>query len=218
MISNANSDDPIAAAEAQRLSALSLPSLLSQALEWQNKVTATRGRIASIRAEALANACSMGHLLLAIKRKLPHGQFGIWIKGSTLEVSQKTAERYMGLAEKSSHVANLPSGTSLRKAYVSLGIIESNKLSPIQTVLAEVLKLRISLSKLESIDVNADGRLLEKEVQLLKDECSGLIDRRATSQSSRKARRQKDDPFLDDTQIRHLAFSLVSSRSMGLPI
>lgn len=56
-----------------------------------------------------------GRALLAVKEKLPHGQFSAWL-GSNFDYSHSLANKYMTIASNSERIPNLQSATSIGQA------------------------------------------------------------------------------------------------------
>ena len=72
--------------------------------------------------EAYKSAIRCGRLLIEIKKTVGHGNFGTWLKINANGVSVSTWENYMKLA-KFPTVGNLETPTTLKKAYLQIGII-----------------------------------------------------------------------------------------------
>lgn len=65
--------------------------------------------------KAVEHAERCGRALIAIKAKLPHGEWSTWL-GQNFDYSQQHASRYMTIASNYSRVSNLKEATSLREA------------------------------------------------------------------------------------------------------
>lgn len=74
---------------------------------------------------ALICGWTCGKLLLAAKNSLDHGKFGKWLDEAVVSdrISQRTAHRYMQLAEGCTDVTALLELRSLRQAYLACGIL-----------------------------------------------------------------------------------------------
>lgn len=65
--------------------------------------------------KAVEHAERCGRALIAIKAKLPHGEWGGWL-GQNFDYSQEHARRFMAIASNSTRVLNLKDATSIREA------------------------------------------------------------------------------------------------------
>ena len=76
--------------------------------------------------EALKEAILVGQALAEVKKIVQFGGFGRWLKENCKSMNERTVQRYMSLHNafggKTAHVTDL-TPTSLRKAYIALGII-----------------------------------------------------------------------------------------------
>jgi len=73
------------------------------------------GLVESSARKAVEHAERCGRALIAIKAKLPHGEWGAWL-GRSFDYSQEHARRYMQIASNSTRVLNLKDATSIREA------------------------------------------------------------------------------------------------------
>ena len=73
--------------------------------------------------EAVAKAVECGQLLLRQKESLVHGGWLNWLDNNVPEMSDRTAQRYMALAKKTSHVSFLDDASTMRQAYIATGIL-----------------------------------------------------------------------------------------------
>lgn len=73
------------------------------------------GQVESFARKAVEQADRCGRALMAIKEKLPHGEWGKWL-GRNFDYSQEHARRYMTIAANSTRVWNLKDATSIREA------------------------------------------------------------------------------------------------------
>ncbi|MDB6027537.1 MAG: hypothetical protein JWM68_3760 [Verrucomicrobiales bacterium] len=77
--------------------------------------------------EAVAEAILCGKAINEAKKLVGHGQFAKWLKKNCPKISDRTARRYMALANRS-HVSVLKrNGLSLRQAYIEAGIINEKE-------------------------------------------------------------------------------------------
>lgn len=85
--------------------------------------------------QALAEAILCGKALKAAKEIIGYGGFTRWLKENCKAIADRTARQYMLLSERH-HNANL-SATTLRKAYIELGIVtedvESETSAPVES-------------------------------------------------------------------------------------
>ena len=65
--------------------------------------------------KAVEHAERSGRALIAIKEKLPHGEWSAWL-GKNFDYSLELARRYMSIASNSTRVLNLKDATSIREA------------------------------------------------------------------------------------------------------
>lgn len=65
--------------------------------------------------KAVEHAARCGRALIAIKEKLPHGEWGSWLEANW-DYSQEQARRYMQIAANSTRVLNLKDANSIREA------------------------------------------------------------------------------------------------------
>lgn len=87
------------------------------------------GKAEKVLPEALNAAWRAGHLLIAFKKevraKAGHGAWGPWL-AKHFSGSQRTAQRYMGLAKNVTDVTEFK-GMSLRQTYMALGLSVESK-------------------------------------------------------------------------------------------
>ncbi len=107
---------------------------------------------------ALVCAWACGRLLLVAKGKMKHGEFTPWCEANISAImSATTKQRYMRLAENFNNVRDLlTSGSTLRQAYIGLGILPKPEKSrgqedaPTQT--CHLLKtIKVAQKKLQRI-------------------------------------------------------------------
>lgn len=72
-------------------------------------------QVESFARKAVEHAERCGRALIAIREKLPHGEWGKWL-GRNFDYSQEHARRYMTIAANSTRVLNLKDATSIREA------------------------------------------------------------------------------------------------------
>ena len=78
--------------------------------------------------EAVAEAILAGHALNEAKTIVGHGEWLPWLKEHCTRVKERTARKYMALANRH-HDADL-TGASLRQAYITVGIIRDRPKQP----------------------------------------------------------------------------------------
>lgn len=76
--------------------------------------------------DAIAAAVKAGKYLIEAKALLGHGNWLAWLKANCKGIREKTAQRYMTLAEFR-HVSDLNQCSSLRQAYIFTGTIKAAK-------------------------------------------------------------------------------------------
>jgi hypothetical protein len=77
------------------------------------------GRVEAFALNAVDAGVECGRRLQAIRERLPHGQWGKWI-GSRWDYDQRTAERYMSLAQYAGAIANQPTITKALEVIANL--------------------------------------------------------------------------------------------------
>lgn len=112
--------DPIAQVELAKYLDEPIDALAAGIKASRTEIAQAKGRIAAARDHARESAISAGFRFIAAKTRLGYGPLGEFIKGSG--VSWDTANLWMRLSSNYERARNLPSGTSLRKAYVLLEI------------------------------------------------------------------------------------------------
>ena len=75
-------------------------------------------------ASALQCALEAGGALLLAKDKVPHGEWGAWLRQNIPGLSPDQATRYMKLAREIPHVRNFDHIGTIRQAYVAAGVIK----------------------------------------------------------------------------------------------
>jgi hypothetical protein len=78
-------------------SKISEPELATRIREQLREMEETTNKI---KQTVLSQALKLGELLLQAKEKVGHGKFGQWLEKNSLEVSERSAQRYMALKEQ----------------------------------------------------------------------------------------------------------------------
>lgn len=74
--------------------------------------------------QALAEALIAGAALAKVKTIIGYGGFGKWLKENCKAITEKTAQKYMQLANRGSEL--MGTGLGLRQAYIALGILKED--------------------------------------------------------------------------------------------
>ena len=81
--------------------------------------------------EALDLAITCGQLLLDAKALCVHGEFGAWIKHNCHNISERTAQRYMKLAERvKANPSYMTDFKSINQAYIAIGMMPEPEKKP----------------------------------------------------------------------------------------
>jgi hypothetical protein len=76
--------------------------------------------------EVIAETILLGTKLAEAKKLVGHGNWSEWLARHCSEISERTARRYIALANRS-HVSDLEKHKSLRQAYLAVGILIPNE-------------------------------------------------------------------------------------------
>lgn len=98
-----------------------LKMLKKQINEGHDAVELMVTRVKSDGNKILTEAILEGNRLLRVKKIVPYGSFGRWIKENCKKISIRTAQRYMTLTTRKAEL--LKTDIGLRKAYALVGII-----------------------------------------------------------------------------------------------
>jgi len=93
-----------------------IKDLYKQVIDWDS-------RIGDLKFQSLQKALDAGDLLYKIKKKLPHGQFKMFIEKELTEIGYRTCVRYMRLFDHKEEIRN---HHSIRSAYIEIGMIKEN--------------------------------------------------------------------------------------------
>jgi Protein of unknown function (DUF3102) len=128
-----------------------------------------------IKQTMLQQALTLGELLLQAKARVGHGKFGKWLEKNSLEVSERSVQRYMALKEQwpkieewlkanSATVADL----SLRKAEQIITLApDQNNDGPKPSDLYDKAQAKL-IEKLQDLDVDAADAAAETTTKELK--------------------------------------------------
>jgi len=94
------------------------PQIQEAYRECEHLVSQTR----EFATKAVAKAIECGQLLIQQKESLGHGSWLEWLDANVPEITDRTARRYMALANRT-HVSDLNDTTTVRQAYLATGII-----------------------------------------------------------------------------------------------
>jgi hypothetical protein len=97
-------------------------NLAPQILETYRESNRLADEAKGYASEAVAKAVQCGQLLLQQKAALQHGTWLDWLATNLSEINERTARRYMALANRT-HVTDLNDAASVRQAYLATGII-----------------------------------------------------------------------------------------------
>lgn len=76
----------------------------------------------SLAIDAITEAQNCGRLLTKAKEIAGHGQWLTWLTANCPDIGERTAQKYMQLAN-TNHGADLENATTLRQAYIAAGIL-----------------------------------------------------------------------------------------------
>jgi hypothetical protein len=147
------------------------------------EIAQSKGKIAAVRDHARESAIAAGFQILAAKQQMPRGDFGPWVK--KCHISSDTAERYMALAAKSAHVRKLPAGTTLRQAYIAVGIIKLPVPDPVSDLCRQIKRIRIEIRALPKKLEMAERTTLAKALRSLQADCDNVAQKLETSKRVR---------------------------------
>lgn len=97
--------------------------------EREKVIESLKGKTESMASQAVNEAILQGRSLAKAKARVPHGDWSGWLAIQCPLISDRTARRYMALAAKWPHVADLKEAESLRAA---LALCDMEGVSPNQ--------------------------------------------------------------------------------------